>query len=98
MFQQAPANYMDMRLMMNNYELNSFGGISGSFKKHKHLNNECIIAKLIYSYIQYQNSFEKSATLTDGTAEVKNTTAPGLIQQSIIPLPAGTHVHHDVTH
>lgn len=85
--------------MMNNYELNSFGGMSSgpAFKKHQNWNNECIIAKLIYSYVQYQNSFELATNTTEGAVEIKTTT-PGLIQQSIIPLPAGTHVHHDVTH
>jgi hypothetical protein len=88
-FQQAPSNFMDMdsRAIMSNY--------AGLFSGHKPHNQESIIAKLIYTYVQYQNAFEKSQPTTE-SPEAKATT-PGLIQQSIIPLPQGTHVHHDVT-
>lgn len=51
-FQQAPANFMDSRAIMSNY--------SSLFTAHKPHNQESIIAKLIYSYVQYQNAFEKS--------------------------------------
>lgn len=42
---------------------------------------ESVLAKLIYTYRQYQNAFEKSSK------DLDNQTTPGLIQQSIIPLP-----------
>jgi hypothetical protein len=48
---------------------------------------ESVIAKLIYTYRQYQNAFEKSNKDT----EMKTT--PGLIQPSIIPQPQNSHLN-----
>lgn len=44
-FQQAPANYMEVGTMMSHY--------SNLFHTNHKQNQESIIAKLIYSYVQY---------------------------------------------
>lgn len=93
-FQSAPQNHLlDQHLtQQNSYIANCQQQQPTSFvlRGNRTVDSymkESVLAKLIYTYRQYQNAFEKSSK------DLDNLTTPGLIQQSIIPMPQQTHVN-----